>query len=193
MHGRLSGCSREGREPRDKEPGRAGAAETCVTRVGAARTLGEGGQARRKVLGAGLAPYLPVRSWGLGSALARVGTPFLFLLWRVNRTPSPALSAGSASQSWSFPLVRACRADHWSQRPAGGLLARCRLLCILATRWQQETCQFVLHVACRSSPLLRGGSASLLGWHRDSLIPSSHWFREGEAEAASSPAHIPEK
>lgn len=51
LHGRLSGCSREGREPHDEEPGRAGAAETRVTKVQAARTQGEGGQAHRKVLG----------------------------------------------------------------------------------------------------------------------------------------------
>ena len=169
-HGRLSACSREGREPHDEEPGRAGAAETSVTRVQAARAQGEGGQAHREVLGSGPAPFC-LFVLGLGSALAGVATPFLFLLWRMNRTSSPALSAGSASQSWSFPLVQAFRADHWSPRPAGGLLARCPLLCILATRWQQETCQFVFHVAFRLSPLLWGGLASLLGWHRDSLIP----------------------
>ena len=171
LHGRLSGCSREGREPRDEEPGRAGAAEMSVTRVQAARTQGEGGQAHREVLGSGPAPFLPVRSQSLGSALAGIGTPFLFLMWRMNHTSSPALSAGSTSQSWSFPLVQAFRADHWSPRPAGGLLACCPLLCILATRWQQETCQFVFHVAFRSSPLLWDGLAALLGWHRDSLIP----------------------
>lgn len=76
-----------------------------------------------------------------------------------------------ASHDWSLLFDPTCRADYWSPRLAGGLLARCLLLFTSATRWQQETCQFLFHVVFRSSPLLWGGTGT----------PNSrpHWFQDG--------------